>query len=568
MSKLEVVLVALLAGCGGTAELVGPVDASRASSEGDAGGGGGPDGGSAQADAGRGGGGNDSGAGALDAGGRAFDAGFGEDAGGAGRDAGVGEDAGAPAADGGARGADGGAAASDAGSPPSDGICDYGKVPSGTPPAAWQDSPALTPLEVNPYGAPSKTLASGYLLLNEGASGASQVSVETQTSILQRINQDLKLETQYSYIHLPPFTTGISGKHPIDYWFTNTGLPADPGATGDQSWEGQYPMVETDSNGMADAQRWDLTHEFNHVLQSAYGTIDGNQVSWVHESHNDYLILRLVEMRNGATPGQTAQFDLPSNIAYLDTLVYDQPYVPIESCGITSSGGVTGPADYMQDSTGYRYNDLFPLFVSQRVGQYVYAAIWENAKSGEQNLQTLTRLMDKARVQCMVADYAARLALGDFLELSTSVQERASAGMYVATTNQDGWLVPSDSNKLPRFTGRNNIPIAVSSGATQVSVSFSPDAAGSKGTPADMRAQIAYRATDGSAAFSTPVSSGTTTVNLTKPPKDGVVVLVVSNVTMDGYKSPASYGWDPSETFGYKVQVSGGTPASTSRTYF
>ncbi len=448
-------------------------------------------------------------------------------------------------------------------------FCDYGTVPSGTPPAAWQTNPVLTPIAVNPYGAPTTKIAFGYLLMNEGPNGPSQVPQATQTAILTRINEDLRLETEFSYIHLPPWSTGASGAHSLDYWFTGTGLPNDPGQTGDQSWEGSYPMVETDSKAMTDdGERWNVTHEFNHVLQNAYGTIDGNQTSWVHESHNDYLIIRLVELRSGATPGQSTQFSLPSNVGYLDELVYTQPHVPIESCGITSSGTVTGPGDYMQDSTGFRYNDLFPLFVAQRVGQHVYAAIWEKTKPGEQNLKVLTRLMDKSRVQCMVQEYAARLALGDFLELSTSIQQRASAEMYAATSTQGGWLVPTDTNKLPRYTGRNTIPITVSSGATQVSVAFAADATGSKGTSAELRAQIVYRATDGSVVFSPAVSTGTTAITLSKAPKNGVVIVVVTNVTMDGYMSAASYGWDPNETFGYKLQVTGGIPAATNRTYF
>jgi hypothetical protein len=455
-----------------------------------------------------------------------------------------------------------------AGSSSDYGYCNYGAVPSGTPPAAWQDAPALAPTGVNPYGTPSLTIANGYLLLSQGPNGTSQVPQATQTSILARINEDLKFETQHSYFHLPPWSTGATGTHYIDYVFTNTGLPNDPGATGDASWEGSYPFVETDSNGMTDAQRYNLTHEFNHVIQNAYGTVNGQRVSWVQESHNNYLILRLVEWRNGATPGQAAEFTVPSSIDYLNTLVYQQPHVPIESCGINSAGEATGPGDYMNDSTGFRYNDLFPLFVAQRVGQYFYAAVWEQAKSTEQNLQTMTRLLDKARVQCMVQEYAARLALGDFLEFSTSQQQRASASMYAATTNQSGWLVPSDATKLPRYTGRNNIPIAVTSGATQVSVNFAPSATGSKGTLADMRAQIVYHATDRSSVFSPPVPSGTTSITLTKPPKNNVVIVVITNVTMDGYKSAQSYGWDPTETFGYQIQVTGGTAAPTNRTYF
>jgi hypothetical protein len=450
-------------------------------------------------------------------------------------------------------------------------FCNYGAVPSATTPAAWNDSPALTPIGLDPYGKPATTVAGGYILISEGPQGTTQVPQSTQQSILARINDDLKLETAFSYIHLPSWSTGASGAHYMDYLFVNTGLPNDPNAGGDSSWEGAYPNVETTSVAMTDqSQRYDLTHEFNHVLENAYGTVPGPKVSWVQESYNDYLILLVAEQANGATPGQPTPFLLPSNVGYLDALVYQQPFVPIESCGIATQDGasVNGPADYFTDITGYRYNDLFPLFVAQRVGQHFFAAVWEQAKTTEQILQTMTRLTDAARVQCMVQEYAARVALGDFQELSTSIQRVASAGMYQATTSSGGVLRPSNPNQLPRYTGRNNIPIAVSAGATQVTVTFTPDPAGSNGTPAALRAQLVYRATDGTSVFGPPVPSGPASVALTKPPKNGVVVLVISNVTMSGYKKATTYGWDPNETFGYGIQITGGTPAPTNKLYF
>jgi hypothetical protein len=460
----------------------------------------------------------------------------------------------------------------DASAPPTDyPYCNYGPVPSGTPPATWNDNPTLTPTGVNPYGQPATTVAAGYLLISEGPQGTAQVPKATQSSILGRINDDLKFETSVAYIHLPAWSTGATGSHYIDYLFVGTGLPQDPNSGGDSSWEGSYPDVETTSVAMTDAtQRYDVTHEFNHVIENAYGTVPGPKVSWIQESYNDYLILLVAERDLGATPGQATQVSLPQNVAYLDSLVYQQPFVPIESCGISTQNGssVNGPADYFTDITGFRYNDLFPLFIAQRVGQHFFAAVWEQAKTSEQILQTMARLTDQGRVQCMVQEYAARLALGDFQELSTSIQGRASATMYEATTNTGGVLRPSNASHLPRYTGRNNIPIAVDAGATQLSVTFQPDAAGSNGTPSDMRAQIVYRATDGSAVFSPPVNTGTTTVTLTKPPKNGVVVVVVSNVTMSGYKKAGSYGWDPNETFGYGIQVTGGTPAPTGKLYF
>jgi hypothetical protein len=271
------------------------------------------------------------------------------------------------------------------------------------------------------------------------------------------------------------------------------------------------------------------------------------------------------------TPGQTAQFKVPGNISYLDVLTYQQPWVPIESCGVSAKGGTTAtsPSDYFNDATGFRYNDLFPLFVYQRVGAKFFSAVWENAKASEQILQTMTRLLDKPRVQCMVGEYAARLALGDFVEFSSSMQSIGNdPGMWAATTTQDGYLVPSATAKLPRYTGRNNIPISVTSGATQVSVDFTPDAAGSVGTPAQMQVELVYRASDGTAVYGAPVTTGTASITLSKPAKNGIVIAVVTNITMDGYKTKTSYGWDPSETFGYKLKVTGGTAAPINKTYF
>ncbi|HVT07377.1 MAG TPA: DUF6055 domain-containing protein, partial [Polyangia bacterium] len=475
--------------------------------------------------------------------------------------------AGTPGAGGGTPATGGGGAVAASDYP----YCNYGAVPSGTPPAAWNDSPTLTPIGLNPYGKPALTVAGGYILISEGAQGTAQVPQGTQQSILARINDDLKFETSFSFIHLPSWSTGATGSHYIDYLLVGTGLPNDPNAGGDSSWEGSYPDVETTSVAMTDqSQRYDLTHEFNHVLENAYGTVPGPKVSWIQESYNDYLILLTAEHAAGATPGQATPFMLPSNVGYLDALVYQQPFVPIESCGIAVKDGssVNGPADYFTDITGFRYNDLFPLFVAQRVGQHFFAAVWEQAKTTEQILQTMTRLTDAARVQCMVQEYAARLALGDFQELSASIQRVASAAMYQATASSGGGLRPSDPNQLPRYTGRNNLPIAVSAGATQVIATFTPDATGSNGTPASLRAQLVYRATDGTAVFGPPVSSGAASVTLTKSPRNNVVVLVISNTTLTGYKKATSYGWDPNETFGYAVQIAGGTPAPTNKTYF
>jgi hypothetical protein len=81
-------------------------------------------------------------------------------------------------------------------------------------------------------------------------------------------------------------------------------------------------------------------------------------------------------------------------------------------------------------------------------------------------------------------------------------------------------LVP-EPNTLPGWSGANQIPLQTN-GST-VRVNFSPIAS-------NMRLQLVYRATDGSAVYSKPVTSGEACLNLQKPAKNGVVTAVVSNV--------------------------------------
>ena len=126
------------------------------------------------------------------------------------------------------------------------------------------------------------------------------------------INDDLKFESAYSYIHLPPWSTGQTESHYMDYLLVDTGLPNDPNAGGDSSYEGRYPNVETTQVAMTDqGQRYDLTHEFNHVLENSYGTVPGQKVSWIQESYNDYLILLTARTRSVPRRPTAPELDQP-----------------------------------------------------------------------------------------------------------------------------------------------------------------------------------------------------------------------------------------------------------------
>ena len=449
--------------------------------------------------------------------------------------------------------------------------CDYGAVPQGTP-ATFDDNPSLVTFDSWPGGT-SRTVSVGYLALQMGPSQPAELPDSTINTALTRINDDLRYIVGTLGMHLPSWTD----QYYLDYFLLGSGLPGDNTPTtntpesGYSGWQGGHPDVESTYHAMTrDANRWNITHEFVHVLQNGYGTIAGELASWVHEAHNDYIILRLQQYVNG-TIGSA------STVGWLDPLVLEGSYLPIESCGMLADGSAVGPNQYMErnwegDFGGYRYSCLFPLFVSQRVDPGFFNALWEQATSSETVLQTMIRLIGADAVKCMVQEYGARNAIGDYLEFSSDLQRQTSVGsgswFYTDTVDQGGWLVPSDPVRLPRHTGRNNIPISVDSGATEVTVEFAPDAAGSAGSSSELAAQIVYRATDGSAVFSPPVTSGTTSVSLTLPPANDVVIVVVTNVKLDGYDNAESYGWDPHETFGYQIRVTGGTPAPTNVKYF
>jgi hypothetical protein len=94
-----------------------------------------------------------------------------------------------------------------------------------------------------------------------------------------------------------------------------------------------------------------------------------------------------------------------------------------------------------------------------------------------------------------------------------------TATPYVKTTNNGGLLTP-DPITLPGWSGANQIPLTVS--GNTVTVNFEP-------IGANMTCQLAYRTTTGVPVYSTPVSSGACTLNLTSPPANNVVIAIITN---------------------------------------
>jgi hypothetical protein len=227
-------------------------------------------------------------------------------------------------------------------------FCDYGDVPTGTPPAPFLDDPAL--VTTDSWDGVSKTITHGYIAMQMGPSQPEELPDEVIIEGLTRINGDLRYIVEELGFHLPSYATGDG--YYLDYFLLGSGLPGDDRPTTDtpetgySGWSGEYPDVETTHHALTrEANRWNITHELNHVLQNGYGTVNGPTISWVHESHNDYLILRLQQHRNG-TIGE------PSEVGWLDPL-YLEGYANPASLAAEQNTTSSGKSDSDSDSDFY-----------------------------------------------------------------------------------------------------------------------------------------------------------------------------------------------------------------------
>jgi hypothetical protein len=185
-----------------------------------------------------------------------------------------------------------------------------------------------------------------------------------------------------------------------------------------------------------------------------------------------------------------------------------------------------------------------------------------------EGLATAPNGLGEYQTRRLIREYRARQVMCDFGKWSNaykallnnnwgaSIQEEWSpywidvpvwsARCYVITTNSGGILTP-ERRTLPGWSGANQIPLAVASATSGVTVNFTP-----LGT--NMTCQLVYRATDNSVIYSKPVSSGpcALTPPAGKAIKNSVVVAVVSNTDFR-YNGTSSRTYK----FDYRLQISG-----------
>lgn len=311
-----------------------------------------------------------------------------------------------------------------------------------------------------------------------------------------------------------------------------------------QSGINGYPMVLLSYYPVVTpSERGGITHEFIHTIMATRG----NKAAWFNEGGNTWLQMNLEASRTGNY-----------GVGFLDATSFLAPHMPIENySGWLQDGTFGGPnaegvdrrVNGQQISTwreylgGNQYNAAFPHFLGIHVSKGANAWLW--AKGPHNHiLRSLAAGVGEEQTQRMIMEFRARQAMVDFGPWTNGFKgpinsnwgrtinaERIAGGIlqdpgahrltfYAATTQQGTTLVPS-TDTLPGWSGANQIPLKVT--GNKVRVNFQP-------IGQNMRVQLAYRAADGSAVYSKPVSSGEACLDLTKAPKNAVVVAVVSNV--------------------------------------
>ncbi|QEY15632.1 sugar-binding protein [Cellvibrio sp. KY-GH-1] len=311
-----------------------------------------------------------------------------------------------------------------------------------------------------------------------------------------------------------------------------------------QSGINGYPMVLLSYYPVVTpSERGGITHEFIHTIMATRG----NKAAWFNEGGNTWLQMNLEASRTGNY-----------GVGFLDATSFLAPHMPIENySGWLQDGTFGGPnaegvdrrVNGQQISTwrdylgGNQYNSAFPHFLGVHVSKGANAWLW--AKGAHNHiLRSLAGGVGEEQTQRMIMEFRARQAMVDFGPWSNAFKspinnnwgrtigaEEIPGGIlqeptphrltfYAATTQQGTTLIPS-TDTLPGWSGANQIPLKVT--GNKVRVNFQP-------IGQNMRVQLAYRAADGTAVYSKPVSSGEACLDLTKAPKNGVVVAVVSNV--------------------------------------
>jgi hypothetical protein len=384
-------------------------------------------------------------------------------------------------------------------------------------------------------------------------------------------------------LQFPGFLDWTRGYY-LNWVILNSGIPgatlaAQGGHQGDRYGHMNFESTEECpcNWGSGDnSNRGNALHESIHALQAELWAFNNQASGWIHEAHNCYLgTQRAFFVENKYTMGYGAAAAL------------QMPHVPIESMGLNTDDSVAGPAD--QNAKTYvnsivRYGlEIFFLDLNLEMGRGFVNCLWiDGSKAGKPDqrqsspksvFQMLQSYAGAAGAANAVMSFGARSAILDFGGwtdvVRTTMKGNWNTGYWFYTfPGGDGTTAFSPPSKqIPHHQGRNIIPIKLDAGATGVAVEFTPDAAGSKGTPALLEAQLVYRSKDDKPVYGPRFTGGQSSLDVPGGARNDIVNLVVAvtNANKDsGSDDGSNKGFDAQEHFNYKARiVSGGTIAPT-----
>jgi hypothetical protein len=376
----------------------------------------------------------------------------------------------------------------------------------------------------------------------------------------------------------PPFDEWAKG-HYLNWVILNSGIPGKTlsGQGGHQGVDmaGNMDFESTEECpcnwGTGDnSNRGNALHESIHALQAQLWAFNNSASGWVHEAHNCYLGTQ----RTAVVYGRYT-------MGYGAAVTLQMPFVPIESMGLLTDGSIGGPADqgasgktYVNSVTRYGL-EIFFLSLNLSMGRGFINCMWMDAPRNNQKsvFQVLQSYAGNEGAANAVQTFAARSSLLDFGAWTAVVRTTMQSNwnnswwfyMYPGSDGTTTFRPPT--NQIPHHQGRNIIPIKLATGATSVTVEFTPDATGSAGTAENMRAQLTYRTTDDKPVYGTVFTKGQSTIQVPSGARNGIVNLVVAVTNPNaasGSDDGSNKGFNAQEHFNYSARiVSGGTIAPT-----
>jgi hypothetical protein len=372
----------------------------------------------------------------------------------------------------------------------------------------------------------------------------------------------------------PPWKAG----HYMNWVILNSGIP---GATLPN--EGGYQGNRWGHMNFESTQEcpctWDsynsgaALHETIHALQSELRKYNNRGSGWIHEAHNTYM----------ATMREKLAFNRYT-MGYGAAGVLQAAHVPIESMGLLTDDTIGGPADqgaegktYVPGVYGvYRYGlEIFFMSLQLSMGRGFINCLWMRAPDNNQQsvFKVLEGFAGVDGVANAVMTFGTRNALIDYGEWTQTIRDLMRSRwqplnnnwFYVFDTpDSSGWMSPP-VKQIPHHQGRNNIPIKLNAGATEVVVELQPEAAGDQGTPTKMLAQLVYRGRDDKPVYGERFATGTGRISVPNGARNDLVTLVIALVNAFDAGNNSQYGYNLNEHFNYRARiVSGGTLAPTS----